>query len=148
MLGRADEALKTLAPLAAGQRNASSYGRMQVQWVQYTAAMTKKADAVARKAFDFISKHRADSPQTYQDALLWANRTEECARFLIERLRDPRDRGEALRQLQIYAEIAEPPMEAQMWKRLRDLTDRPDVRAAVAEVGTIERFDVPFSLGS
>jgi len=148
MLGRADEALETLAPLVAGQRNASPYGRMQVQWVRYTAAMMKKDDATARKAFEFLRQHRADAPQTFQDALLWANRADEWARCLIERLHDPGDRGEALRHLQIYAEMAEPPMEAQLWKRVRELTDRADVRAAVAEVGTIERFDVPFSLGS
>jgi tetratricopeptide (TPR) repeat protein len=148
-MGRPDDALTTLAPLLKTfPKNTSPYGAMQVQSVRHAAAVLQNDEAAARKAFEFLSKHRADAPRTFQEALVWSNRPDEWARYMIERLHDPQDRNLALRELQRYIETPEPPVWMQMRKRMQEFASRADVRAAVAEVGVIERFEIPFSLGS
>jgi tetratricopeptide (TPR) repeat protein len=148
-MGRSDDALTTLAPLLKTfPKNTSPYGAMQVQVVRHSAAVLQNDEATARAAFEYLSKHRADSPRAFQEALVWSNRPDEWAHYMIERLHDPQGRNLALRELQSYPETPEPPVWTQMRNRMREFANRPDVRAAVAEVGVIERFEVPFSLAS
>lgn len=142
--GRADDAMAALGPLAYDTRGrVSPYGLMQVKRVLCMVAVLRNDEAATRNALEFISKHREDAPVTFQRLLVWTNREDEWARYMIERLHDPADRGDALKELQIYADKPLSPMEIVMEKRFRAFADRPDVRAAVAEVGTVERFSIP-----
>jgi tetratricopeptide (TPR) repeat protein len=140
--GRPDDALSALGSVGRDGR-VSDYGAMQVKSVLCRAAVLKSDERAASNALEYIAKHRADAPGTYQEMLLWANRADEWAQYMIERLRAPALRGAALRELQIYTENAAHPSEIERRKRLREFADRADVRAAVAEVGLIERFGIP-----
>jgi tetratricopeptide (TPR) repeat protein len=142
--GRPDDALAALGPLArASYMNVSSYGMMQVKRVMCMVAVLKHDEGATWDAIGFLRKNRGDAPGTYQDTLLWTNRRDEWAQYMTERLRTPGTRADALRELQLYAEKPLQPIEQEMQKRLRELIERPDVRAAIAEVGEIGRFAIP-----
>ena len=144
MIGRPDDAVAALGPMAPdGGGRVSSFGLMQVKRVLCMVAVLRNDEAATHEAFEFISKHRTDAPGTFESMLLWTNRQDEWAQYVIERLRNPAERADELRDLQIYAEKPPHPAQIVMDKRYRAFADRPDVRAAVAEVGVIEHFSIP-----
>ena len=103
----------------------------------------KNEESKVRQAMDYMSQHRNDAPRTYQSMLLWTNNPDAWAQYMIERLHDPRMRRDALLDLQIYTAVgAQRPSEVERQKRFREFADRPDVRAAVQEVGVIETFSI------
>lgn len=138
--GRADEALATLVDLGQG---ISKYGLMQMHGVRYAAALQKGDAEIANESLTYLVEHRNDSLDMWQWTLVIANRLDEAAALLIERLRDPVLRGTVLHDLQDYNT---PPPRAQraVWNaRWLQIRDRPDVRKAIDAVGRIEKFHVP-----
>lgn len=138
--GRSDEALATL--LDIGQ-DMSAYGFMQMHGVRYAAALQRGDAQIANESLAYIVEHRNDAMDLWQWTLVRANRLDEAAALLIERLRDPMLRGQALDDLQDYAN---PPPQAQraVWNaRWIEIRERPDVRRAIDAVGRIEKFGIP-----
>jgi len=114
-----------------------------VKLIRYEVARLRNDAAAAREPFEFMSQHRADSFDAFQVALLLAGRQDEGAQLLIERLRDPERRADALVDVQIYAEKPHLPLTTVILKRWRELVERSDVSAVIAEVGVVERFAIP-----
>jgi hypothetical protein len=138
--GRADDALATLLDLG---QDMSAYGLMQMHGVRYAAALQKGDTQIANESLTYLVEHRNDALNMWQWTLVRANRLDEAAALLIERLRDPTLRGEALDDLQDYAN---PPQQAQraVWNaRWLEIRNRPDVRHAIDAVGRIEKFRIP-----
>jgi hypothetical protein len=111
--------------------------------VRYAAALQKGDTQIANESLTYLVEHRNDALNMWQWTLVRANRLDEAAALLIERLRDPTLRGEALDDLQDYAN---PPQQAQraVWNaRWLEIRNRPDVRHAIDAVGRIEKFRIP-----
>jgi tetratricopeptide (TPR) repeat protein len=139
--GRSDDALATLLDVGG----MSKFGMMQMHGVRYAAALQKNDTEIANESLTYLVEHRNDALDTWQWTLVRANRLDEAAALLIERLRDPVLRGDALYDLQDYSN---PPPQAQraLWNdRWRQIRDRPDVRKAIDAVGRIEKFRIPSS---
>jgi hypothetical protein len=139
-MGRADDALATLVDVG---QDMSPYGLMQMHAARCLAALQKQDRAIADESIAYLEAHRQDAISTWQWVLIAANRLDEAAAVLIGRLRDPLLRSEALAGLQEYAE---PPQTAQaaVWNaRVRALSQRADVKAAIEAVGRVQKFSIP-----
>lgn len=131
--GRTREATAAVARVG----RMSGYGRMVLVSVQHIVALQEK-DADAEKiAMAYLAEHRADNASAYFDALLRSNRLDDAAVHLVERLDDPRRRGDALDELQRFREGAPLPVDTLRRERLDALLAREDVAAAVARHGRI-----------
>ena len=137
--GRGEEALATLQEVGPEM---SPYGFMQMHGARHAAALQNGNGAIAEESFDYLRNHRDDSLKTWQWALVRADRLEEAAALLIERLHDPVQRGDALRELQDYADPV-PASQRALWNaRWREIRSREDVRGAIDAVGRIESFPI------
>jgi beta-barrel assembly-enhancing protease len=142
--GRSDEALAAL--LDVGQEM-SPYGRMQMHAVRYTAAMQKGDVQIAKESFEYLDKHRNEALGTWQWTLVRANRLDEAAALLIDRLRDPLLRGDALDELQDYADPPRQSLATEWQARWVQIRNRTDVRNAIEAVGRVETFRIPHGRG-
>lgn len=142
--GRNDEALAALLDLG---QDMSPYGHMQMHGARYTAALQKGDTEIAGESFAYLEKHRDDALETWQWTLVRANRLDEAAALLIERLQDPVLRSEALDDVQDYAN-PEPASRRAVWNaRWAQIKNRSDVRRAIDKVGRIESFRIPEAAG-
>jgi hypothetical protein len=137
--GRSDEALAALLDLGG----MSTFGMMQMHGARYAAALQKGDTEIANESLAYLSEHRNDALDTWQWTLIRANRLDDAAALLIERLRDPVLRGEALRDLQDYANPHPQEQRARWNERWHQVRDRADVRRAIDAVGRIEQFRIP-----
>jgi beta-barrel assembly-enhancing protease len=106
-------------------------------------AMLKGDDKMARDALSFLKGARDEHAHAFQLAQMWMDE-DKAAKFLIERLNDPVRRIDALVSVQQYDEshlgASGIIKERLKWKAL---VAREDVQAAIAKVGTVERFALP-----
>jgi len=72
---RAADALATLAKVGD---DLSPYGRMQVEIVKLSVAAQMHDNAEITRVMDYVALHRKDSEETYQIALVVANRLDEA----------------------------------------------------------------------
>jgi hypothetical protein len=138
--GRSEEALATLQEVG---RDMSPYGFMQMHGARHAAALQSGDAAIAGESLAYIEKHRDDSLDTWQWALVREDRLDEAASLLIERLQDPVMRGDALYDLQDFADPPPAPQRALWNERWEQIKSRADVREAVVAVGRIESFRIP-----
>jgi tetratricopeptide (TPR) repeat protein len=139
--GRSDDALATLLDVGG----MSKFGMMQMHGVRYAAALQKNDTEIANESLTYLVEHRNDALDTWQWTLVRANRLDEAAALLIERLRDPVLRGDALYDLQDYGNPS-PQAQRALWNaRWHQIRDRPDVRKAIDAVGRVEKFRIPSS---
>lgn len=138
-VGRPKDALLALD----GVVDLSPYGRMQVESVRQRAALEMGDAAAAAKALSFMSEHRDDAIETCENGFLRANKLDEAAAVLISRLADPDRRSDALLEVQHYAPTKLTPRETQWSRRWTEFVARPEVQAAIARVGRVERYDIP-----
>jgi len=143
-LGRADEALATLDRLSGS--TPSPYGQMLAKLVRLIAGVAKHDETVVRDTLQYLKEHQKDGLTAFQDGLVWANKMDEAANFLIARLRDPRLRTEALTEIQRYSDPPVPPFATKFRMRWGKLVVRRDVQVEVHQVGRIERVPVPSRL--
>lgn len=137
--GRGDEALATLRDVGPEM---SPYGLMQMHGARHAAALQTGDDAIAGESFAYLRKHQDDALKTWQWTLVRANLLDEAAALLIERLGDPMKRGDALRELQDYANPP-PASQRDLWNaRWAQIRGRDDVKRAVDAVGRIESFQI------
>lgn len=140
---RNDEALAVLLDLG----EMSPFGHMQMHGARYIAALQKGDAVIADESLEYLDKHRKDSLDMWQWTLVRANRLDEAAALLIERLRDPVLRNEALCDLQDYTDPPQPPQRALWVERWVQIKNRPDVRRAIDAVGRIEKFRIAQGIG-
>lgn len=142
-LDHPDEALSAVADLG----DMSPYGRMQLELVRLMAAVERNDAPEVQRHLDFMREHRSDAPSTYQDALLSAERLDEAADLILERLRSESLRGAVLTEIQEYAEVPSTPRQAERSRRRREVLSRPQVQAELKKVGRIASFRLgpPFS---
>lgn len=132
-LGRDEEALEAVEDLG----DQSPYGRMQLEMLRLMVAVQREDAAAIERHLAFMQAQRDDAVATYQLALTHADRSEEAAALLIERLRLPKWRSEALSEVQTYLDVPAPPIKAARMARYRATVARADVQAAIAEVGRV-----------
>jgi beta-barrel assembly-enhancing protease len=137
-LGRPEEALVTLRQIA--RTELSTYGETQVQLITLLAQAQRHDEHAVALALDYLSAHRTEAVQAYQEGLLAAGRTEQAAQLLIQRLEDPRLRSDALLAVQEYGELMPPPPVLEEERRWRALIARPEVQAAINRVGSARRY--------
>jgi tetratricopeptide (TPR) repeat protein len=138
-LGRPEDALATIETVG---KLRSDYGDMQEQSVRLKAYVQLGDVEGVRSALAFISENRADALGTYQSALLRAERMDAAAALLISRLENPRERADALYEVQDFADRPRIPIERQGVARWSALLARPDVSAAIERVGRRESYPV------
>jgi hypothetical protein len=117
-------------------------GQMQLEGVKLRIAVDRHDEQAASAALAYLRAHRAEEPDTLQDALLLRGQLDEAAALLIERLEKPEWRTDALVDMQQYADVARTPMEKVLFDRWNTVVARTDVQAALQKVGRIERFDL------
>ena len=135
---RAEDALEAIDGVDWA-RSLSPYGRMQLQHVRFRAYLQLGKRAEAEKVFAYLREHKLDSPDTWQDAMLEWGDTDGAAAHFISRLRDPEQRTEALYAAQDFRPIPRLPDEAQRIALWKAMVNRPDVAAAIDEVGRREQ---------
>jgi hypothetical protein len=117
-------------------------GQMQLEGVKLRIAVDKHDEQAASAAMAYLRAHRAEEPDTLQDALLLRGKLDEAAALLIERLEKPEWRSDALVDMQHYADVVRTPMEKTILDRWNTVTTRPDVQAALQKVGRVETFAI------
>ena len=138
-LERVDEAEEAMEELGS----MSPFGRMQLALNRVMIAAAKGDGAALDKQLKAMRDARTDSMGTYQSALVQADRSDEAAALLVERLRSEDWRGDALAEVQTYADIVEAPRDKLHMERWRAILARKDVQEALDAVGRIER--APFA---
>jgi hypothetical protein len=136
-LSRPKEALKTLGRLEA---KPSPYGVMQVEYVKLDAATLSGDKIQMVRSLKYLEEHRADAPNTYEDAQVLINDPDRAASLLIERLQDVNQRVAALLSVQIYGSWRKTPRMLRFDARRRAVRTRVDVREAIQKVGRVETY--------
>jgi len=124
----------------------SPYGRMQLQHVRYRAFLQLADAQNADTVFAYLREHRSEAESTWQLAMLDASDFDGAAALFIARLRDPEQRYEALREAQEFLPLPRLPKQAEEQARWEKLMTRPDVAAAIDEVGRREKapmYEIP-----
>lgn len=137
-LDRPKDALAEITQLDPS--HASPYGVMQAEHVRFTAAVLLGDRPEAARALAYLREHRLDAPLTFEQALLDENLLDEAAKSLVDRLNDPTTRSAALMSIQRYLDEPEPKRVRVIRERWQRVVARPEVKAAVAAVGKVERF--------
>jgi tetratricopeptide (TPR) repeat protein len=135
-LGRAAEIVQVLP----GDDTLSAYGRMQRAKVRVMAATQLGRAQDVEEALTYLRENERDAPDALQSALLWAGQIDEASQLLISRLQDPALRTDALREMQQYSDPPAPPRRQEWRERLKTLRERPEVRATIQQVGSIDRY--------
>jgi TPR repeat protein len=120
----------------------SSYGTMALRSVQLRAAIELGDTAAADRALAWLRDHQADAQDLFQRSLIHAGRLEEAAQVLIARLKNPDHRTEALVSVQDYLPTPMTQRQREWDARWNHVRARSNVRAAIASIGRVERFDV------
>jgi len=144
-MGRPDDALKSLEGIDWAN-SLSGYGRMQLQQVRLRANLQLGKRAEAEEIYAYLREHRADAPDAWLDTLLDWGETDEAAAQYIESLRDPEKRADALYKAQNFRESPQLPKVAAEHARWQAFLARPDVAAAIREVGRREKQPVYYFL--
>jgi tetratricopeptide (TPR) repeat protein len=137
-LGRPDEALAAVASLT--DDDVSPYGAMQLHGVRHCAALRKKDAESARKELEYLAAHKDDDQRTYEISLVDEGRLDAAAQLLIARLQDPKQRSDALLEVQNYARTPGTPIQMEWRARWQELLARSDVRGTIDKVGRIEKY--------
>ncbi|MCB1634925.1 MAG: hypothetical protein KDI51_10080 [Xanthomonadales bacterium] len=119
--------------------NPSPYGRMVMERCRFAANLDNPE--VAEEALGYLREHQDDGILQWLDALLSADRIDEAAATVVVQLADDEDRTTVLFWLQSFWNT-ELPADGRYRQARQQLLDRADVKAAIAAVGHIERFDV------
>jgi tetratricopeptide (TPR) repeat protein len=138
-LEKPDEAERAVEELG----EMSPYGRMQLEFTRLIVSLERDNAGAVETHLTYLREHRSDAIGTYQAALVQAERIDDAAKLLIERLQREDWLRDALEEMQEYAEVLLTPRGEIHETRWRQITARKDVLAALAKVGRIER--APFA---
>ena len=135
-LGQPKEALQAIQGLG----NLSPYGRMQLEMVRLIASDQLGDAAAVAKARGWLEAHRADSPTAWQRSLVVLGALDAAAAVYLERLEDPFLRSDALLYAQELDRWPGTPTTTRWRVAKAALLARPEVAAALARKGRVERF--------
>jgi tetratricopeptide (TPR) repeat protein len=138
-LARPDDALSALGRMVAGT---SAFGTMRVEALRANAYHQLGDSKQVEHSLRYLRSHRADLPAAYADALITVNRLDRAADELVAELLDKVERQEALEHVQSYAPTPETPRNMEWDARRRAIIARPEVQAAIQEVGRIEAYSL------
>ena len=138
---RPEDALKSLEGIDWA-RELSGYGRMQLQHVRLRAYLQLGKHEEAEKVFAYLRENKIDAPDSWQEAMLDWGDVNGAAALYIARLRDPDDRAAALYAAQTFKPVPRLPGELESTERWRKMLARPDVTAAINEVGRREQHPI------
>jgi len=139
--GEPAKALAALEVIDWG-RSLSGYGRMQLEHVRLRAYLQLGQRDAADPVLAYLREHQKDAPNTWLTALLdWGDEAGAAA-LLIARLRNPKDRVEALWSVQSFLPLPVMPAEKQSDSRRDAMLNREDVVAAINEVGRRETLPI------
>ncbi len=139
-LGRPKAALQTLATFDNAPM--SDYGKMALASVRACAYAQTGNKAARNETLANMAKHSADGVRAYLHALLCTGDAASAAKVIISELASPAQRTQTLLELQDYKQLyPQSAADRQSGRTLRAVTQRPDVKAAVAKVGRIEHYD-------
>jgi tetratricopeptide (TPR) repeat protein len=142
-LDRNEDARAALARLPTDRAGPSPYGRLQAYIVRLRIALSTRNKAAENEALGYLRQHSADALSSVDFAFARANRLDEAAQLLIQRLDDPHQRVSALMDVQTYANPPEPRLLVEARSRWKSVVERKDVQEAIARVGKIESFPIP-----
>jgi tetratricopeptide (TPR) repeat protein len=137
-LGRPKDALFAILDV----EKTSPYGQSQLETVHLCAALQLGDKDAAASALNYLKDHQADSPRTYQSALVLVGDYDGAAALLIQRLNDPSMRADALTEVQNYMDPADLEWPVKSRERFRVVVNRDDVQKAIHKVGRIESFNL------
>jgi hypothetical protein len=123
-------------------RSLSPYGRMQLQHVRYRAYLQLGNEAEAGNVLAYLRQHHDDAEDTWLLAMLDSGDMDGAAELMISQLKDPQKRGTALRDAQEYRSLPLQPRMEDARVRWETLVTRPDVLAAINEVGRREKVPI------
>lgn len=142
ILGRAQDALDALEDF--DPRRTSPYGAMVWRADLVCAYAQLKQPAKAEASLEYMRAHVRDGPGVLQGALLCAGDADSLAKAIIASIEDPETRSSILADMQDY--LDDPPAQSAWQKDQREfqhqIWERPDVRAAVAKYGRVERYPI------
>jgi beta-barrel assembly-enhancing protease len=138
-LERPKEALEALGRMKG---KPSPYGAMQFEKVRLIAASQLGDSLQVARSMQYLEQHRADLPDAYEDALIYANQPDRAAKLLLERLRNKDQRTQALSDVQTYAAPLRTPRQVEYNALWGTVLARRDVRDAIQRVGRIEEYKV------
>lgn len=137
-LGRPKDALFAILDV----ENTSPYGMTQVQTVHLCAGLQLGDKEAVASALSYLKEHSADSPRTYQAALIDVQDFDGAAAILISRLNDPALRADALAEIQNYVDPSDLSWPVQSRNHFQTVIDRSDVQKVISKVGRIESFNL------
>lgn len=117
----------------------SPFGRMQLQYVRYSAYLDLGNTHEADNVFAYLREHRGDAEGTWQQVLVDAGDLDGAAALYISRLRDPEKRTAALGEAQDYKPLPRRAAQGRADARWEALLKRKDVAAAIDAVGRREK---------
>lgn len=138
-LERPREALVAVGDLVA---RTSPFGAMQLELVRLEAAEQLGDTGQVARSLDYMRVHRVEAMSTYVESLLVVNQLDRAARVLIAQLLDADQRPAALLSVQNFAPSPGTRWDMMLEGRSRTLIARPDVQAAIKEVGRVESYRV------
>ena len=141
--GRGEDAVATLRFLPSEIGSISRYGQMQVRLERLRAAVALHDDAEVQNCLAYLRENKSDAIGSFESALLRANAADEAEQLIIERLKDPRLRRDALLEVQEYSFPAEPASIEKDRALWTEILERPAVKAAIDAVGRRERTPLP-----
>ncbi|MDV3515851.1 hypothetical protein [Stenotrophomonas sp. C1657] len=137
-LGQAQEADAAIATLT----DLSGYGQAAQAVIQFAAARQRGDAAAAAAARAVIVAQRKDARLFHREMLLEEGDLDGAAAVLIEQLRSPLERSDALASLQDMRVYPSLPGDVRIDAAWRELKQRADVQAEVSRVGRIERYEL------
>jgi tetratricopeptide (TPR) repeat protein len=140
-LDRPKEALEAIGRIT---EKPSPFGAMQLERVRLEAASQLGDSVQVARSMQYLKEHRADAPDAYDDSLIDVNRLDLAAKSLIAQLRDEDQRATVLARIQTYDSPLETPRVAEFYAHWRTVFAREDVRAAIQQVGRVEKYDLEY----
>lgn len=141
LLGRYEEAVTTVSE--AISRDPSPFGRMLALGIRACALHGAGDRTGSARDLAELRAHQADSPSALEEAYLCTGALDAAAQLYVQRLADPEQRGAALAELQDYVRPpAATPAQQERERRRLAVRARHDVRAALARVGRVERYNL------
>ncbi len=137
-LGRMQDA----AQAVNGIQGLAGYGRAAQALVQFAAARERGDSKAMDLARDAILAERDNARLFHREMLLDEGNLDGAAAVLIEQLRSPLDRNDALASLQDMRTYPSLPGDVKIDAAWRALKQRADVQAEVARMGRIERYEL------
>jgi hypothetical protein len=139
-LERPSDALQLLELLK--DTTTSIYGGAVAEGVRHTVAVQTQNSVEMRRSMEYLAAHQADAPRIYSHALFEENRYDEVANAIVHNLADPKNRAQALAELQEFSVMPQTRLTASQADRYKALQSRSDIKAAVTQYGRIERFNI------